>query len=350
MATSSIQNTDLQSFLAIKTEIAEFANKYGSLSIAGLDDKAGLERVHAARMLVKNKRIEVEKRGKELREDAVKTQKTVLAAVKELVGLMEPVETHLKSEEDKIEKLKEEIRQEAVRKEEEKLQGRVAQLTKLGIVPNLAALKNISDVDFADYLQVQKQQHEAKLQQEAEERKTREEAQRIEAEKRQKEDAERRKQQEELRIERERLAEIQRKQDAESAKIAAEKKRLADEEAKRLEALKPKAVPVAHVAQSVQPKQDIPVVEEQKPVPVYPPKVSAAMMQRGSLLAFAESIKDVEFPECSDDLKAEIRQLLENCSEEIADAVIEWFSVNTKQEPVGASVSAASSEFSMDDF
>ena len=108
--------------------IAQMAEKYLPLKIDGIDDKEGYKRVHDARMVVKSTRVKVEKKGKEIREDAVKYQKAVIAEEKRIVGLMEPIEAHLSAEEKAVDDAMEAITQEASRKETERIQARIDRL------------------------------------------------------------------------------------------------------------------------------------------------------------------------------------------------------------------------------
>lgn len=57
--------------------IAEMQSRFMALTVKGLDDNKGLAEVHKARMVVKGKRIEVEKRRKELKADALDWSKKV---------------------------------------------------------------------------------------------------------------------------------------------------------------------------------------------------------------------------------------------------------------------------------
>lgn len=113
--------------------IAQMAEKYLPLKINGIDDKPGYKAVHEARMVVKNTRVKVEKHGKEMREDAVKYQKAVIAEEKRIVALMEPIEAHLSAEEKAIDDALEAIKQEAARKEAERIQKRIERLEGYGM-------------------------------------------------------------------------------------------------------------------------------------------------------------------------------------------------------------------------
>jgi len=108
--------------------IAQMAEKYLPLKINGIDDKSGYKAVHEARMIVKSTRVKVEKHGKDMREDAVKYQKAVIAEEKRIIGLMEPVETHLAAEEKAVDDAAEAIKQAAALKEAARIQARIDRL------------------------------------------------------------------------------------------------------------------------------------------------------------------------------------------------------------------------------
>jgi len=123
---------ELQAYNTTDAAIAKIRQDYMALTIAGMEDKEGYDRVHVARMDVKNRRVQVSKKGKELREDAVKFQKAVIAEEKRIIDLMAPIEDHLAEEESRVDEEKERIRREAVEKEAARLQARVNRLFNMG--------------------------------------------------------------------------------------------------------------------------------------------------------------------------------------------------------------------------
>ena len=252
----AILNNELTKFNVTDAAIAELAKNYLPLVINGMEDRVGFAKVHAARMDVKNRRVAVQKTGKELREDAVKYQKAVIAEEKRIIGLLDPIESHLLSEEGKIES--EKARLKAI--EEEKaaalLQKRIDSICEFGAVFNgqaysaydviipVALVKVCNEEQFSEFIalmQAGKDTAEAKAREEEEARQAeRDRMARIEAEQK---------------AEAERLAAIARKQEEEAAKIKAEqdekewkireaqeaieaeKARIAEAEAARLKAI-----------------------------------------------------------------------------------------------------------------
>jgi len=90
--------------------IAEIRDKFMGLTIAGVNDREGYKRIHEARIVVKTARVDIEKRRKELKADALEYGRKVDSEAKRLTGLLEPIESHLQTEEDRIDAEKEAIR------------------------------------------------------------------------------------------------------------------------------------------------------------------------------------------------------------------------------------------------
>lgn len=109
MATQNVES-QLSEFRISDAAIAAMAEDYLPLVIAGIDDADGFRKVHEARMVVKSKRVEVEKVRKALKEDALKYGRMVDAEAKRIAALIAPIETHLKEQEDAYNAEKERIR------------------------------------------------------------------------------------------------------------------------------------------------------------------------------------------------------------------------------------------------
>lgn len=71
-----------------------------SVAITTISNNGGLQECHAARMRLKNARIEIEKLGKSARDDATKFSKAVIAEEARLVALIEPEEKRLQAIQD----------------------------------------------------------------------------------------------------------------------------------------------------------------------------------------------------------------------------------------------------------
>lgn len=119
-----------------KAWISERKEMYKDLKIAGLEDRTGQTAVHKAWQEVRNKRLQVEKRHKDIKADYLVITRRIDGAKNELVGLLEEIEDPLKAELDRIENEKTAILQQKEREAQEKLQGRVAQLIENGMAFN----------------------------------------------------------------------------------------------------------------------------------------------------------------------------------------------------------------------
>lgn len=74
-------------------ELQEIAK--ASVTITEITNKAGYEQAHSARMVLRNVRIDIEKRGKAAREDATKFRDAVIEQERELVAIIKPEESRL---------------------------------------------------------------------------------------------------------------------------------------------------------------------------------------------------------------------------------------------------------------
>lgn len=79
----------------------------GSVGITAITNDAGYQQCHAARMVLKNTRVEITNRGKSAREDAQKFSKAVIGEESRLIQIIEPEEKRLQglqdAHDDKIE-------------------------------------------------------------------------------------------------------------------------------------------------------------------------------------------------------------------------------------------------------
>jgi hypothetical protein len=112
MKQGGIMEKQLVTYDITDAAIHQMEQAYMGYTIMGLEDKEGFDMVHEARMVVKGKRIEVEKRRKELKADALAWGRKVDSEAKKIFKKLEPIETHLKAEEDKITEEKRRIKEE----------------------------------------------------------------------------------------------------------------------------------------------------------------------------------------------------------------------------------------------
>jgi len=222
--------------------VAEMNEKALALKSSGIDDKEKNKDIHDLRMVFVRTRTAVTKKGEELRAEAVKYSKDVIAEQKRIIEMLAVGESHLIAEENAVKEKIEEIKREKERLLEEKTQGRIDRLCAMGATYNGKAyvahgilimpdtVRNSSDEDYEGLLQIVQgeiDKETARLAEEAE-------AKRIEQERLDKIAADQA-------AEKERLEDIERKQKeeanqlrAEQEKIELEKQRIKDEEAARV--------------------------------------------------------------------------------------------------------------------
>lgn len=269
----------------VESEIARMRTDYSGLTISGVDDKAGFAKVVSARKDVKAVRVHVEKERKALVDDAVKWQRQVNEAAKGITNQLVEIEGPLQKLEDDYLAEKERIKQEAERLRKEKIQNRVQVIMSVSGVNfngisyllgkfsvNHADVETLPDSDFQSKIEALEAEYQIILVEKQEaERIAKEEAERLEAQRKEQEAAaaELKRQQEEIAAERKRLddekaeheAALKREQeekDAEARRIqeeadraAAEEKRLAD-----LEAAKKEAAEQARIEAELKAKRD----------------------------------------------------------------------------------------------
>jgi len=119
---SGIENAIISYGLA-DAAIAKMETDYMVLTVQGLDDDAGFQIVHEARMVVKNHRVAVEKKRKDLKAGALEFGRKVDSEAKRITCLLEPIETHLGREEAKVTDEKERIRTQKILDEQERVAG-----------------------------------------------------------------------------------------------------------------------------------------------------------------------------------------------------------------------------------
>jgi len=79
-------------------ELKALATKYADITT--ITNQAGYDQVHAARMVLKNTRLEIARTGEVGREDAVQTSKGIIARQKALVAITQPEEERLQKIQD----------------------------------------------------------------------------------------------------------------------------------------------------------------------------------------------------------------------------------------------------------
>jgi len=210
----------------VETEIVRMRNEFSGLKIKDVNDKDGFGKVTAARKEVKAIRVQVEKERKILVDDAVKWQRQVNEAAKDITGKLVEIEEPLQKMEDDHLAEKERVKQEAERLRKEKIQKRAQVITSFSgvnynglsyslgeVAISQSDLELLADADFQTKVEAFEAEYSVILSTKLEaERIAKEEADRLEA----------------IRVQQEAAAaELKRQQD----ELAAERKRLEDEKA-----------------------------------------------------------------------------------------------------------------------
>lgn len=124
---------DLITYDVSGATIEEIKKRYLPLEVKGFDDKEGYEECKKARVEVKTLRVSIEKRRKELKKDSLEFGRMVDGKAKELSAPLEEVEAHLKAQQDIIDAEKKRRKEEAERKERERVEGMFKTLVSVGI-------------------------------------------------------------------------------------------------------------------------------------------------------------------------------------------------------------------------
>lgn len=106
-----------------------------SARITEITNAAGYQECHARRMVLKNTRIDIQKVGKEARDDAVKYQKAIIAKEKELVDLIEPEEKRLADLQGAVDRAKELAKQAAEQAERDRVQAINDRFNEIRMLP-----------------------------------------------------------------------------------------------------------------------------------------------------------------------------------------------------------------------
>ena len=102
--------SDLIVYSPTEQAIAAMRSQFAGLTIRDIKDTAGYKAVHDARILVRDARVMIEKQRKGFKAEALEYGRQVDAKAKQLFELLEPIESHLSSEEKRIDDEKEAIK------------------------------------------------------------------------------------------------------------------------------------------------------------------------------------------------------------------------------------------------
>jgi len=153
--------------------IAKLKDKYMPLEITDLEDKEQLDAVHEARMVMVKVRTTIEKERKAQKAAAIAYGNEVDADAKVLFAESNPIEEHLKIEEDKVINEKKRIEAEDRRMFTLLINGRVESLLKYNVVLPFDEVAGMDNTEFVAKLATAKEAYEAEETRKAEEEKER---------------------------------------------------------------------------------------------------------------------------------------------------------------------------------
>jgi DNA repair exonuclease SbcCD ATPase subunit len=213
--------------------IQEYREKFSGLQ-ATTNEECGI--VTKAIGVLRTTRTGIDKRRKELTENAREYVSNVNSVAKELTSQIEEIEEPLKKRKQVFEDEKQRLKQEAEEARQAKINDRmVLFLQETGATCSVAEAENWTDAEFESALTIARDAYQAKLKadQEAEAERQRIEAERIEQIRQQQEEIEKQRAEiERIRAEQEaELAKIRAEQDEARAKHEAEMARLREEQA-----------------------------------------------------------------------------------------------------------------------
>lgn len=187
-------NLEIESFDPKKAELEKIIEPLKGLKIKDTKDIEGFDKVHQGQMELRRLRVEIEKKGLEVRRKIKVFSDNVMKEQKELTDIIEPIEKELKEEKDRIKELKE------IEKRKEDLPKRKERLKEIELNADDDFLLKMNDKEFDNYFVEKKgeyleekqrkiREQEEKLRREKEIEEAKEQA-KIEAEKEAKEKAE----------------------------------------------------------------------------------------------------------------------------------------------------------------
>jgi hypothetical protein len=141
-------DSELTEFSAAGAAIADMVKTYGHLTIVDLENKSEVAAVVEAHRMVKACRVKIEKKRKEIKAPALAFGKAVDKEGKRLAALIEPLETHLDGEREKLRAAERAAAEAEKKAAAEKLQGRIDAMNAVNGPVNLDMLANITDQAF----------------------------------------------------------------------------------------------------------------------------------------------------------------------------------------------------------
>lgn len=112
-------------------------------------------------MELRSTKVDIEKRGKEMREDAIAYQKAVIALERSLTDIVSEVEEELKAEKARIDQLKLDIKLKAEREAREITDSRIRALAQYNVNIPLFELEHMGEAEFITLVETSQLTYEA---------------------------------------------------------------------------------------------------------------------------------------------------------------------------------------------
>ena len=168
-----MQNLSLEQFQPTEAKLRELALEKSKIVITDIEDKQQIKIAHDAKIELRDVRIAISLKGKELRDDANKFSKAVITKEKELLAIIAP-------EEDRLEKIEENAKEISARKARAKIIPiRQEKLKSIGIVATDEELMEYDDDGFQTFLNAEMEKKLISERQELEAEKAKVEAEKI---------------------------------------------------------------------------------------------------------------------------------------------------------------------------
>lgn len=133
-----------------KAELKALAARTTTITV--ITNADGYKQVHAGRMALKNERIELQKMGKEARQDATNYSKAVIAQENSGIEIIEPEEKRLQSLQDDYDEREERAKQAKIEAEQKRVQDIQDRITELRAVVDVCTRYNCTSDEIAEHL------------------------------------------------------------------------------------------------------------------------------------------------------------------------------------------------------
>jgi hypothetical protein len=156
-----MSKTEVISYSVTDSAIAAMKKEYMPLVVKDANDKEGREACHKAQMAVREKRIEVEERRKELKADALAYGKKVDSEAARISTQLEEIEAHLKAQKEIVDNEEKRLKAERDRKDKEELDRRISLMQSFKAVFSISELALMTEDAFSIRLATARTEFEA---------------------------------------------------------------------------------------------------------------------------------------------------------------------------------------------